>query len=277
MNYYEHHIGDYAQATAHLTFVEDAAYSRLIRKYYAEEKPLPADLSAVQRLIGARTREEKSAVDSVLKEFFFLEDDGWHNKRADLEILRYREKRSKAAASARVRWDKTQCESDANAMRTHTERNAHQSPDTRHHTPIKKDKAIEMPVGVLESTWLDFLKHRKAKKAPITETAIKGIQREADKAGMSLDATLQIMCARGWTGFNAEWVKPDHEKKLTPAEQSRRAAGIAIFGNLEAQRNELRTINPSFTRTLDSENIRDDAGPLRIEVDEYVEDRSDFI
>jgi len=277
MNYYEHHIGDYAQATAHLTFVEDAAYSRLIRKYYAEEKPLPADLSAVQRLIGARTKEEKSAVDSVLKEFFFLEDDGWHNKRADLEILRYREKRSKAAASARVRWDKTQCESDANAMRTHTERNAHQSPDTIHHTPIKKDKAIEIPVGVLESTWVDFLKHRKAKKAPITATAIKGIQREADKAGMSLDAALQIMCARGWTGFNAEWVKPDHEKKLTPAEQSRRAAGIAIFGNLEAQRNELRTINPSFTRTLDSEDIRDDAGPLRIEVDEYVEDRSDFI
>jgi hypothetical protein len=162
-------------------------------------------------------------------------------------------------------------------MRTHTERNAHQTPDTRHHTPIKKDKAIEMPVGVLESTWVDFLKHRKAKKAPITATAIKGIQREADKAGMSLDATLQIMCARGWTGFNAEWVKPDHEKKLTPAEQSRRAAGIAIFGNLEAQRNELRTINPSFTRTLDSEDIRNDAGPLRIEVDEYVEDRSDFI
>ncbi len=277
MNYYEHHIGDYAQATAHLTFVEDAAYSRLIRKYYAEEKPLPADLSAVQRLIGARTKEEKSAVDSVLKEFFFLEVDGWHNKRADLEILRYREKRSKAAASARVRWDKTQCESDANTMRTHTERNAHHTPDTIHQTPIKKDKAIEMPVGVLESTWVDFLKHRKAKKAPITATAIKGIQREADKAGMSLDATLQIMCARGWTGFNAEWVKPDHEKKLTPAEQSRRAAGIAIFGNLEAQRNELRTINPSFTRTLDSEDIRNDAGPLRIEVDEYVEDRSDFI
>lgn len=138
MNYYEHHIGDYAQATAHLTFVEDAAYSRLIRKYYAEEKPLPADLSAVQRLIGARTKEEKFAVDSVLKEFFFLEVDGWHNKRADLEILRYREKRSKAAASARVRWDKTQCESDADAMRTHTERNAHQTPDTIHQTPIKE-------------------------------------------------------------------------------------------------------------------------------------------
>ena len=138
MNYYEHHIGDYAQATAHLTFVEDAAYSRLIRKYYAEERPLPVDLSAVQRLIGARTREEKSAVKTVLEEFFSLGDDGWHNKRADIEIERYRLKSNKAAASARARWDKTQCDTDANAMRTHTERNAHQTPDTIHQTPIKE-------------------------------------------------------------------------------------------------------------------------------------------
>jgi len=89
MNYYEHHIGDYAQATAHLSFVEDAAYSRLIRKYYAEEKPLPADLKAVQRLVGARTREEKAAVEIILNEFFILEEDGWHNSRCDAEIARY--------------------------------------------------------------------------------------------------------------------------------------------------------------------------------------------
>jgi uncharacterized protein YdaU (DUF1376 family) len=243
MNYYEHHIGDYAQATAHLTFVEDAAYSRLIRKYYAEEKPLPADLSTVQRLVGARTKEEKSAVDSVLKEFFFLEDDGWHNKRADLEILRYREKRSKAAASARVRWDKTQCESDANAMRTHTERNAHQSPDTIHQSPIKKHKDIELPVGVLESTWLDFVKHRKAKKAPITATAIKGIQREADKAGLTLDAALQIMCARGWTGFNAEWVASKADSNMTANQKSNLAFARAIFGDERKLQNEQRTID----------------------------------
>ena len=48
INYYEHHIGDYAEATGHLSFVEDAAYSRLIRKYYASESPLPEDLKQVQ-------------------------------------------------------------------------------------------------------------------------------------------------------------------------------------------------------------------------------------
>ena len=92
MNYYKHHIGDFAQATAHLTFVEDAAYSRLLRKYYAEEKPIPADLRKAQRLVGARTKEEKEAVETVLEEFFALEDDGWHNKRADEEIARAQER-----------------------------------------------------------------------------------------------------------------------------------------------------------------------------------------
>jgi uncharacterized protein YdaU (DUF1376 family) len=88
MNFYKHHIGDYAQATSHLSFVEDAAYSRLIRKYYAEEKPLPTEIKSAQRLIGARTKEEKQAVEDMLNEFFILEADGWHNKRCDEELAR---------------------------------------------------------------------------------------------------------------------------------------------------------------------------------------------
>ena len=91
MNYFEHHIGDYAQATAHLSFIEDAAYSRLISKYYAEEKPIPVDIKAAQRLVGARSKEEREAVETVLNEFFILERDGWHNKRCDAEIERYKE------------------------------------------------------------------------------------------------------------------------------------------------------------------------------------------
>ncbi|MGL5181000.1 YdaU family protein [Herbaspirillum huttiense] len=91
MNYYEHHIGDYAEATAHLSFIEDAAYSRLIRKYYAQEKAMPPDLKAVQRLVGARTKEEKDAVEVVLEEFFELREDGWHQTRCDEVIAKYLE------------------------------------------------------------------------------------------------------------------------------------------------------------------------------------------
>lgn len=89
MNYYEHHLGDYAEATAHLTFIEDAAYSRLLRKYYATEQALPCNVSAVARLVAARTDEERAAVEAVLSEFFELRDDGWHNRRCDEEIAKY--------------------------------------------------------------------------------------------------------------------------------------------------------------------------------------------
>ena len=90
MNYYEHHIGDYAEATQHLTILEDGVYTRLLRKYYASEKPLPADIAKVQRLVVARSKEEREAVESVLREFFELREDGWHQDRCDMEIERYR-------------------------------------------------------------------------------------------------------------------------------------------------------------------------------------------
>lgn len=141
MNYFELHIGDYAQATGHLSFVEDAAYLRLVRKYYADERPIPADLKAAQRLVSARTREEKEAVQTVLDEFFDLREDGWHQRRCDEEIARYQDKQAKAKRSAEARWNPQRPQSDGNAnaspnaMRTHSEGNAHQTPDTKHQTP----------------------------------------------------------------------------------------------------------------------------------------------
>lgn len=92
MNYFEHHIGDYAAATAHLSLLEDAVYSRLLRRYYLQEEPLPAEVRLVARLVGARAAEEVEAVQVVLEEFFTLQEDGWHNKRADEEIARYQAK-----------------------------------------------------------------------------------------------------------------------------------------------------------------------------------------
>lgn len=90
MNYFEHHIGDYDEATAHLTACEDGIYSRMLRKYYATEKPLTANLEQLARLVRARTREEKKAVASVATEFFFLGADGaLHQKTCDQVIAAY--------------------------------------------------------------------------------------------------------------------------------------------------------------------------------------------
>lgn len=96
MNYYEHHIGDYIKATAHLSMLEDAAYRRLIDAYYTKEVPLPADRKACHRLARAFSKPERDAVDAILDEFFTLSDDGWHQSRCDEELEKYIEKRPAA-------------------------------------------------------------------------------------------------------------------------------------------------------------------------------------
>jgi hypothetical protein len=53
----------------------------------------------------------------------------------------------------------------------------------------------------------DFLEVRKTKKAKWTETALKGLQREAVKANMTLEQVMQMCCERGWAGFKAEWAE----------------------------------------------------------------------
>ena len=158
MNYYEHHIGDYAEATAHLTFIEDATYSRLIRKYYATEKPLPMDVKIVQRLINARSKDEKNAVVSVLNEFFTLTDDGWRQERCDHEIARFKDRQIKARRSAEGRWQSSateqilsdstgtsSCDRNANALPTQCSPNTkHQTPNTNLHTPDKQNNGVGM-------------------------------------------------------------------------------------------------------------------------------------
>jgi len=96
MNYYLHHIGDYAAATAYLSLMEDAIYTRLLRVYYRDEKPLPADSATVAWLIGLRSRKEKETLNRLLPQFFTLHEDGWHNARADEEITAYRNKQTSA-------------------------------------------------------------------------------------------------------------------------------------------------------------------------------------
>ena len=48
--------------------------------------------------------------------------------------------------------------------------------------------AIACPADVDAQTWADWLALRKAKKAPVTDTALTSARREADTAGMALDA-----------------------------------------------------------------------------------------
>lgn len=103
VNFYKHHLGDYDGATAHLSWDEDQAYTRLLRVYYRLERPIPKDPSTTYRLVRAQTRGQKDAVTRVLHEFFEERPTGWHNKRADEEIAAYQAQASTNRRIARTR------------------------------------------------------------------------------------------------------------------------------------------------------------------------------
>lgn len=108
MNYYPHNVGDYAKDTPHLSLAEHGAYRLLIDYYYATESPLPVAREASYMLLHCRTKQDRIIVDNLLLQFFHLEADGWHHKRCDAEILKYRGKSAKRSAAAGVRWGKAQ-------------------------------------------------------------------------------------------------------------------------------------------------------------------------
>ena len=90
------------------------------------------------------------------------------------------------------------------------EKGAHLSEKGDHPSPAPKRKRVsnvQKPESVSEQVWEDFSALRTKRRAPITETALRGIQREAEKAGISLEAALSTCCERGWQGFKAEWYR----------------------------------------------------------------------
>jgi uncharacterized protein YdaU (DUF1376 family) len=126
MHYYRHHIGDFLKDTGHLSNDQMGVYLRMLWRYYLDEKPLKDECES----IAFAMRSDEKTVNLILRHFFVLQDDGWRHNRCDKEIADYHEKKGKAANSANARW------SNANAMRTHTERNANEPVFDANQEPI---------------------------------------------------------------------------------------------------------------------------------------------
>lgn len=149
MNFYKHHIGDYDADTAHLSMLEDAAYSRLMRAYYRTESPIPADIKQACRLVRANSKAEREAVAVVLNEFFALGDDGWHNKRCDEELASYTKQAETNRAIAVAREAKRKRHDSCNDSSSFREPN--QNPESISQNPEIKTNINNTPV-VIPST-----------------------------------------------------------------------------------------------------------------------------
>jgi len=207
VHYYQFNIGDYASHTRNLSLLEDLAYRKLLDEYYLHERPLNGCITDVARQIGMKDYQAEVAF--VLKSFFTNKEDAWINKRADREIMHYASKFDQASRAG-----KASAEVRRNGRSTDVQLTNNQQPITNNHkTLTSTSKTIvakrdcNRPETVSEQVWSDFQTLRRAKKAPLTSSALSRIDKEAAKAGISLEAALVECCARGWTGFKAEWMK----------------------------------------------------------------------
>ena len=199
MHFYSFNIGDYISHTQHLTNMEDLAYRRLLDHYYLHERTLPEDVAYVARKINMK--DNVLEVQTVLEEFFKLEvGKGWINPRADEEIEKYQSKVQSA-----IRAGKASALARSNASSTVVQPNKKQE-TINNKQETYNNKTLKRPRNVSKKTWDDFLVHRKNKKAPLTETALKGIKNEVKKTSISLEDALVMCQARGWQSFKSDWV-----------------------------------------------------------------------
>lgn len=217
MIYYPFHVRDYVAATRHLSMHEDLAYRRLLDAYYTNEQPLPCDVSQCARMIAMREYAEE--VGEVLKEFFTLAEDGWHNQRADEELGKYRLMADAGRRGAQKRWG-----SRGEAIATATtpaigEAIVEAIPPAT--TPVKKNSAKQAsaPEGVDADVWSEFVAVRKKRGSLVTERVMNGIKAEAEIAGWTLNDALKEVVLRGWQSFKADWVnKGGKSKSVEPWE-----------------------------------------------------------
>ncbi|EOD4119696.1 hypothetical protein ACJQ6Q_001261 [Yersinia enterocolitica] len=99
-----------------------------------------------------------------------------------------------------------------------------------------KNSAIDFsafPMAVSSEIWDDYLKHRKAKRAPMTQTVVNMLGKELSKAvaaGWSVDDALSEAMAAGWQGLKFEWL----QNRSRPQNQCAGNTGMSRQEALEA-------------------------------------------
>lgn len=208
MNYYPHHIGDFNNATRHLTRIERSVYRDLIELYYDTEQPLPGDMKAICRKILAGSTDEREAVEQVLSEFFQLVDGVYRHERCDDVIAAYKAKaeKNKANGVKGGRPKKAEGEPKENPVGSQTVSECepkktltnNQEPRTKEipHTPQAGQKAER---AIALETYLELCKQNNEKPIPEGDSVFS----YADEIGLSHDF-LRLQ----WLEFKARYSLP---------------------------------------------------------------------
>jgi uncharacterized protein YdaU (DUF1376 family) len=235
VHYYQFNIDEFTAITAHLSPVEGFVYIALANMYYREESPIPLDTSRIFRKLKLVPGQENILKD-VLIEMFYETESGWRNERIDADIAKFQANhvrnqengkkggRPKTSQINDLKPNETQPLPNPNPtltkgkgnkelrtinkeLKINTNTTTKTAPPAAQRVPRFSATEYLTERGVSAGVIADWLTLRDKKRSPATETAIKRIMTEANKAGITLECALETCCVSGWSGFKADWVK----------------------------------------------------------------------
>jgi uncharacterized phage protein (TIGR02220 family) len=208
MHYYQHNIGDYRKDTAHLSLLEHGIYRQALDLYYLEESPLPKDDAKLMRLLCVRSADEKQALCNVLADFFILTEKGYEHARCDKELGRIYDKSDAARKAAKARWDKEKQQLNADAMQTHSGRNAD---GMLPNNPLPNNPLPNNPLPNTKK------KNKKplSGKPDVAAEIIDYLNRKTGKAFKSVASNTKLINARLSEGHSRDDIKAVIDRKVS--------------------------------------------------------------
>ena len=195
---------------AKLTCAELKCYLFVVRKTKGWNKESDSiSVSQFMEVTGLSNRSVITACESLV-EMGLLERSGGERKLNTYSVKAFDfsesgEKSSSVKSGENFSESGEKSSSDL-VKKVHTQNNNKNTIQNNNKKNTKKSESdLLAEFGIVGQLADDFITHRKSKKATITETALNGYKREADKAGITLDEAIAIAIERDWRGFNASW------------------------------------------------------------------------
>jgi uncharacterized protein YdaU (DUF1376 family) len=224
--------GDYLRDTQHLSMSEHGAFLKLLMFCWDQKGPAPLDERKLCGIVNARSGDEVEALRRVLGEFFVRMEDGYYNKRMQREV-----ERSEVLSRSRSDAGRKGYEAKAKQLPSKSQAIAKQehltpSPSPSLSSTQDQTKKTKSTLGVAELVSMgvdrqhaeDWLRARKEKRLPLTQTALDDVNAEATKAGLTLPQAIAKAAAKGWGGFKASWLLEDAARTTKTPPVGRQAA-----------------------------------------------------
>lgn len=238
-------IGAYLADTLKFTTLQHGAYILLLMAYWRDRTPLK-DNDDELRSIAKLERQEWKKNRPVLAAKFRVADGVWWHKRVEQELADAQKRKAAATAKARkaaeARWAKEGQDEPGDAPEHPVEHPSRNAPSNAPSMPQASPQALleecptspptttspslrsgegravkpVRPEDVGEEVWADWLALRAKKRAPVTTTVLREARKEADAARLTLQRFLEIWCARGSQGLQADWLKPNERGTAPP-------------------------------------------------------------